>query len=294
MKDRTSGIIAIDKPAGRSSAFVARLIGRKVGAKKVGHLGTLDPFATGVLPVALNDATKLINYVNSKQKTYVFEMVFGEKTDTGDLTGSIIEASDHIPSRDEILDGLPSFIGEIYQIPPSYSAIKIDGKRAYELARKGEKPLIKSRKITIFSIKYIKQSSERSHVIEASVSPGTYIRTLAEDIAISLNSVSYVRSLRRTQDGIFTIENAITIDELEEKNYNMEHVLCELEDILDDIPVVFIDSQNVIDDLRNGRKSVLLDQIDGTFAISSSDGFFAIVECFASVVYLKRVVRQSY
>lgn len=289
-----SGIIVLDKPVGKSSAFITRIVGRRIGAKKIGHLGTLDPFATGVLPIAVNDATKLISLIKPKRKTYVFEIVFGEKTDTADLTGHVIGTSDNIPLEDKILEKLSSFIGEMEQVPSAYSAIKIDGKRAYELARNGLNPDMKPRKITVFHVKYIEQTDTNSHIIEACVSPGTYIRTLAEDIASSLKSVAYVRQLRRTQDGIFTEKSAITIDELEKNNYNIDQSLCRLEDILDDIPVVFTDSQSVIDDLRNGRATALQSQDDGFIAVSSTSGFFAIVECKASLAIPKRIVRQCY
>ncbi len=289
-----SGVIILDKPINKSSAFITRIIGRRIGAKKIGHLGTLDPFATGVLPIAINDATKLISFINSKRKTYVFEIVFGTKTDTADLTGQVIETRDSIPRKDQVLETLPNFIGEIEQIPSAYSAIKIGGKKAYELARKGIKPDIKSRKITIFHIKYLERTNTNSHVIEACVSSGTYIRTLAEDIAFSLNTVAYVRQLRRTQDGVFQENCAITIDELEKNNYNINQFLCRLEDTLDDIPVIFVESQSIIDDLRNGRATTLKTHASGITAVSSSDGFFAIVECKKGFAIPKRIVRQCY
>lgn len=289
-----SGILILDKPVGKSSAFIARLIGKKIGAKKVGHLGTLDPFATGVLPIAINDATKLIKYIKAKQKTYVFEMVFGQKTNTSDVTGQIIETSDNIPNQQKIANHLRNFVGETEQIPSSFSAIKIQGQKACELARKGEIPNIKKRKITVFSLKYLEQTTENSHIIEASVSPGTYIRTLAEDIASSLNSAAYVKTLKRTQDGIFSLRNAITMDELEKNNYNINHVLCQLEDVLDDIPVIFISSQKIVEDLRNGRTAIIPTHPDGLVAVASTDGFFAIVELNDSVAHPRRIIRQCY
>ena len=140
-----NGIIVIDKPEGKSSAFVDFVVKKQLRAEKVGHIGTLDPFATGVLAIAINGGTKSIPYIKTKSKTYEFEINFGKRTDTSDKTGKIVEISERIPTDAEIKTVLPQFIGEISQVPSIFSAIKIDGKRAYELARKGEMPEMKSR-----------------------------------------------------------------------------------------------------------------------------------------------------
>ncbi|MDR2074968.1 MAG: tRNA pseudouridine(55) synthase TruB [Holosporales bacterium] len=230
------GIIILDKPVGKSSAFITRIIGRKVGAKKVGHLGTLDPFATGVLPIAFNSATKLIPYIKSEQKTYIFEVFFGEKRETGDITGNIIETSDFCPSKEEILSVLQYFTGNILQIPHRFSAVKINGKKAYEIARTGGQPNLKERPITIFSLNLLNQASVNSYVFEATVSPGTYIRTLAEDIANKLGSVAYVKNLRRIQDGQFSIHKAVTMELLENLSFCIDDILQTPEFVLENSP----------------------------------------------------------
>ncbi len=288
-----SGIIILDKPKDKSSAFIARLIGKKIGAKKVGHLGTLDPFATGVLPIAINEATKLIPYINSRQKTYEFEIVFGEKKNTADITGETIQTSQIIPTYDDILKIIPLFIGQIKQIPHIYSAIRINGRKSYEIVRRGGTPQIPAREVTIFSLEILGQTSDKSCVFRASVSPGTYIRTLAEDIADKLQTKAYVKMLRRISDGIFHIKNAITIDELEKNYYNVENVICGLEEVLDDIPVIFIDSHEV-NVLKNGQSLPAIEGEDGIVAVSSSDGFFAIVEIRDGIMSPKRIIRFIY
>jgi tRNA pseudouridine55 synthase len=226
------GIIILDKPVGKSSAFITRLIGRKVGAKRAGHLGTLDPFATGVLPIAFNSATKLISYIKSEQKTYIFEVFFGEKRETGDITGKVIETSDFCPSEREILSVLQYFRGQLLQIPHRFSAVKINGKKAYEIARMGGNPSLKERPITIFSLSLLDQTLINSYVFEATVSPGTYIRTLAEDIANRLDSVAYVKNLRRVQDGQFSISEAVTMEFLENRSFCVDDILQTPESLL--------------------------------------------------------------
>ncbi|MDR1488655.1 MAG: tRNA pseudouridine(55) synthase TruB [Holosporales bacterium] len=288
-----AGIIILDKPAGKSSAFVARIVGKIVGAKKVGHLGTLDPFATGVLPVAINGATKIIQYITPKQKTYVFEIVFGEKRNTGDVTGNVIEISKNIPSSSNIESVLPLFMGEIKQTPHIFSAIKTNGKKAYEIARKGGIPKIKQRNVSIFSIKILKYSP---CILEASVSPGTYIRSLTEDIAKMLGTVAYVKTLRRVSDGKFSLEKAVTLDKLEMNRYNLDEVddmLWNLEDILDDIPVVLIGEHNVAY-LLDGKPVVVGNSLDSEVVVllSQDSGFLAIAEIKNFTAYPKRIIRK--
>ena len=137
MQSRLDGILIIDKPEGKSSAFIDFIVKKVLGIKKVGHIGTLDPFATGVLAIALNNGTKTIPYIKAERKTYEFEIAFGKKTNTGDKTGEIVEISNNVPTTSEIESLLPQFVGEILQTPSIFSAIKVGGKRAYELARKG-------------------------------------------------------------------------------------------------------------------------------------------------------------
>ena len=285
--DSLDGILIIDKPEGKSSAFIDFIVRKILGVKKVGHIGTLDPFATGVLTVALNGGTKTIPYIKTERKIYEFEIVFGKRTNTSDKTGETIEISDKIPTISEIESVIPKFIGEIYQTPSIFSAIKVGGKRAYELARKGENPTIEPRKVNIFSLEMIGENKFR-----AEVSPGTYIRTLTEDIAKDLGTVGHTLSLRRIKDGKFSIENSISLDELEEKRNNIGSVLIPLENVLDDIPVILISCQDAQDLLLGRQISTDFVGENGKYLASSEYGFLEIVDFSDGIISPKKLLRS--
>lgn len=293
MNNDINGILIINKPEGKSSGYVDLVCKKILGTKKIGHIGTLDPFATGVLPIAINNGTKTIPYIKTKSKTYEFEIKFGEKTNTADKTGEIIDTTQNIPNQKDIKNIIPEFIGEIEQKPHIFSAIKINGKRSFELARKGEIPQIASRKVTIFDLKLLDQTSKDVFKFEASVSPGTFIRSLTEDLAESLKSLGYTYSLRRIQDGRFLLKDAITLDELREKRDNINDVLIPLENVLDDIPVISLTCQNVLD-LAFGR-SIEIDFLkeNGKYLASNIETqFLAIVELVDGVIYPKRILQN--
>jgi tRNA pseudouridine55 synthase len=284
------GIIVLDKPVDKSSAFVTRIIGRKIGAKKIGHLGTLDPFATGVLPIAIDEATKLIPYIKSEQKTYVFEIVFGEKRDTGDVTGKIIETSDFIPKREEILETLPCFSGKLAQIPHIFSAVKINGKKAYKIARSGKIPDIPPREITIFSLRLLEQTSDGSYVFETTVSPGTYIRTLTEDMASRLNSLAYVKNLRRIMDGQFNINDAVTMETLEDKNFRLDNIIKTPKNVLEgNMPLVKV-SRLEAETLIHGKSTHISWDKNEIIAVCSDTEFLSIVNVINGIASVKRVI----
>lgn len=182
---------------------------------KTGHTGTLDPMATGVLPICLGKATKLADYVQAEKKTYRTEMRLGQTSDTGDIWGNIRDVSDKIPQKEEIINAVNSFLGEISQIPPMYSAIKINGKRLYELARQGKTAERKPRLITIYSISDIAFKDEKTLSFTVVCSKGTYIRTLVTDIGKKLGTGAVMTALERTQTGGFTKETVVTISELQ-------------------------------------------------------------------------------
>lgn len=293
MKDDIDGILVINKSEGKSSGYVDLVCKKIFGTKKIGHIGTLDPFATGVLPIAINNGTKAIPYITPKSKIYEFEIKFGEKTNTADKTGSIIEKTSNIPTLKDINNIIPKFIGEIYQKPHIFSAVKVNGKRSFELARKGKIPEIVARKVTIFDLKLLSQASNEIFKFEANVSRGTFIRSLTEDIAKSLGTLGYTLSLNRTQDGNFLLKNAITLDKLSEKRDNINDILIPLEDVLDDIPVIFLTCQDV-SNLTFGR-SIRLDisKENGRYlAINHELKFLAIVELTDGVIYPKRLLRN--
>ena len=201
----------IDKPKGISSAGVVGRLKFLLHPQKIGHAGTLDPLATGVLPIALGKATRLIPFVMDDTKTYEFDVKWGVETDTDDLAGVEIAFSDKRPKKEEILKILPQFRGEILQTPSPYSAIKIAGKRAYDLARLGEQVNMPARKITVYNLELIKNTRAGASFV-AKVSKGTYIRTLAHDIAHALGTVGVVARLHRVQDGPFKIENSVSLE----------------------------------------------------------------------------------
>jgi tRNA pseudouridine55 synthase len=238
------GWIILDKPVGLGSTqavgAVKRIL-RDAGEPKtkVGHGGTLDPLASGVLPIALGEATKLCGRLLDATKGYDFTIRFGEETDTLDAEGEIVETSDVRPAPEQTEAVLSSFTGAIDQVPPAYSALKIGGKAAYERARRGEDVDLKPRSVTIFDLRMLEGSGENA-TLAATVSKGTYIRSLARDIAQALGTVGHVSYLRRTRAGPFALESAISLDFLEEaaKARALTRTVLPLTAALDDIPAL--------------------------------------------------------
>ncbi len=210
------GIIIVDKEQGKTSFDEIRKIRKEYNIKKVGHSGTLDPMATGVLTILVGEATKLSDYLMNHDKEYIATLTLGEKRDTGDSEGSVIDKKE-IPdlNKEKVLEVLNSFIGKSKQIPPLYSAIKVNGKKLYEYARKGESVEIKPREITIFDINLININNNQI-IFSVHCSKGTYIRTLCEDIAKKLGTVGYMSSLRRTRVGNFSLDDVGKIISIEE------------------------------------------------------------------------------
>lgn len=215
---KNSGFINILKPTGMTSADVVFAVKKKLKIKKIGHLGTLDPAATGVLPIAIGKACKFFDYFLNKDKVYVARVKFGIETDTLDSYGNITQKSNKIISKEEILNVIPNFLGKINQIPPKYSAIKINGKRACDLARENVDFEIKPKQIEIFDITLLQQCGENEFLFRVHCSAGTYIRTLFSDMAYALNSMSTTTAILREKSGRFGIETAIIIDELDENS----------------------------------------------------------------------------
>ena len=224
-----TGFVNIIKPTGMGSTDVVSKVKRILGTKKVGHLGTLDSPATGVLPIAIGKATKFFDYFLSKDKEYFALVEFGIKTDTLDSFGEIVgKREDNITA--EMINGvLPKFIGEISQIPPKYSAIKINGKRASDLARENIDFEIKPRKITIFDVRLMQNPGQNNFIFKVHCSAGTYIRTLFSDIAESLGTISTTPVIIRTKSGLFTTKNAITLEELEKNKQilSISDIFCD-------------------------------------------------------------------
>lgn len=292
--ENINGILVIDKPEGKSSGYIDFICKKILKTKKVGHIGTLDPFATGVLAIAINNGTKTIPYIKTERKIYEFEIKFGERTNTSDKTGEIIETSSKIPTKDEIKNIIPRFIGEISQKPSIFSAIKVNGRRAYELARKGENPDIKQRTITIFNLELIEEIPKPPiYKFRAEVSPGTYIRTLTEDIAKSLGTLGHTLSLRRIRDGKFSIDSAISLDALREKQDNIDSVLVSLENVLDDIPVILISCQDAENLLFGRCITTDFSGENGEYLASAKDGFLEIVDFSNGIISPKKLLRSN-
>ncbi len=223
-----NGILLIDKPKGWTSfdvvAKVRGMVKQSTGQKrpKVGHAGTLDPLATGLLIILVGDYCKKAQEYSKLDKTYEVQLKLGETSTTDDAEGEITKISDKIPSKDEVLAAIDSFVGDIEQIPPIYSAIKIDGKRAYKLAREGEQPEMKPRPVTIHSISHFEYDYPFVE-FTTEVSSGTYIRSLARDIGEKLRSGAYMTNLRRTTVGNFDIKSAYQISAIDSKQ--LVHIL---------------------------------------------------------------------
>ncbi len=238
------GIIVINKEKGYTSHDVVAKLKKKLNISKVGHTGTLDPNATGVLPILIGKGTKFSKYLINHDKIYEAQIELGKKTDTADIEGKIIEEKsvDTEYIKQNLTKVLEDFIGKQEQIPPMYSAIKKNGKKLYEYARKGEKVEVEPRKIEIYKIELINYKENNIKFI-VSCSKGTYIRSLCEDIAEKLNTVGYMKNLKRLQVGEFNIDCAIKIDEVNIENY--DKYLYTLEDILKETPILNLSSKKL-------------------------------------------------
>lgn len=271
-----NGIIIIDKPEGRTSHDIVYEVRRLTGIKKVGHTGTLDPMATGVLPVCVGNATKAADMLTLSDKTYIAELVLGKTTDTQDAEGNILTECEVNCTEAEIREAVGSFKGEIEQIPPMYSAVKQNGKKLYELARKGIEVERKSRKVTIHSIEILEING--THVkIEVSCSKGTYIRTLCEDIGKKLNTGAYMNTLRRTKTGCFSINKSHTLEEIEREG--IEKFLLPVDKMFMEYPFIVLNEKQV-KSVVNGVRMTYTRGVEGqTYRVyDEKDRFLCISE----------------
>lgn len=280
-KQNIHGFLNLYKEPGISSNQLLGKVKKILHPKKVGHGGTLDVMAEGVLPVAFGEATKVLQFLLDGDKEYEFELTWGFETDTLDLEGEQTTTNDFIPTEQQIKDKLASFIGYIEQIPPVYSALKFNGKNAYELARSGQEVDMskKKRTIKVYNFELLSHKDNKTF-LRASVSKGTYIRTLGVDLARSLNSCATISKLIRTKSKKFDKNSAICIkklDELAKNTHNKQDLLLNVDMVLDDIPV-FIASSRQASDLRNGQIKFVLNDI-GLHRIYNEDGvLLSIVE----------------
>jgi len=277
------GWIIIDKPVGISAAGAVNTVRRTLNAAKAGHAGTLDPLATGVLPIALGEATKTITYLVDAEKGYRFTARWGRATATDDAEGEIVEESALRPDKAAVEAVLPSFTGTISQVPPVFSAIKVEGRRAYAIARGGgETPVLEARPVRIDAISLIRLIDRDHAEFLVTCGKGTYMRALARDIARALGTVGHVASLRRTRVGPFTEEQAISLEDFAALGHSAAasgHLL-EVETVLDDIPALALTTSEA-DRLRRGQpvpvirtanRERIRDLADGTILCAVQDG----------------------
>ena len=230
-----NGIILIDKPKEYTSHDVVALI-KKISKEKVGHTGTLDPNATGVLPLLVGKATGISKYLINHNKIYIATLKLGTKTDTADSEGNIIEQKDVTELYEEkVVNALNQMIGKQKQVPPIYSAIKVNGKKLYEYARQGKQVEVKAREIEIFQMKLLEINSEENEIqFEISCSKGTYIRTVCEKVAENLNTVGYMKELRRIEVGNFNIKDTIKIEDIKNNENLLEENVISIEEFFKD------------------------------------------------------------
>jgi tRNA pseudouridine55 synthase len=257
--DPVSGWVCLDKPLDLTSTDAVGRVRRLFNAQKGGHAGTLDPLASGILPIALGEATKTVPFLMEADKVYRFTIAWGATTASYDREGAVVAQSDVRPSRAAVEEALTAFVGEIAQVPPAYSAIKVDGQRAYDLAREGVALDLAPRTVTIHSATVVDRPDDDHIEIEIACGKGTYVRALARDLASALNACGHVSALRRRQVGAFSEARAIGLDKLADLVHRGagSEALLPVETALDDIPVLAVTDEDAFR-LKQGRPIVLV------------------------------------
>ena len=287
------GFIILDKESGMFSRTAGHRIAKIFGEKKFGHIGTLDPMASGVLPIAIGNATKMIPFIeetNENKKEYLFGLHFGIETDSLDITGNKTAESNIVPNEDEIKSVISKLTGEIDQIPPMFSAVHINGKRAYELARRGENVDIEPRKITIYELEYIGKN-DKEHNFRVVCSRGTYVRSLVRDIAKLCGTVATTTYIRRTLTNGFDIKNAIKLDFLENLVNNgcaVDKYLLAPDCALGDIPVINLDDKDI--ELYKNGGFIKTAEKDGMYRVYSNKTFIGIGRITNQTLKPKRTI----
>ena len=284
-----NGWLVIDKPSGMTSTQVVSAVRRSIGAAKAGHGGTLDPLATGLLPVALGEATKTVSYVMDGRKRYRFTVRWGEARSTDDAEGEVVAVSDRRPDAAAIHAALPAFIGLIDQVPPDFSAIKVAGARAYDLAREGETVALASRKAQIDSFELVEQTDADHAVFEVTSGKGVYMRSLARDLARALGTVGHIAQLRRTSVGPFREAHAISLETLASLGHSAaasEHLMA-VSTALDDIPALALTADEA-NRLRCGQPVGLLRRSDLERIGNLESGAVVCATCSGRPVALAR------
>ncbi len=276
-KVNSFGFINVDKPSGIVSSTVVNKIKWLSGAP-CGHMGTLDPLASGVLPVGVGNATRLFDYFLEKEKEYIAEFTFGVESDTLDSTGKLV-ASGRIPKESEIAEILPTFFGDIMQMPPKYSAKNVNGRRGYDLARAGIEFELQPKKVHIYGMELLGKVEQKEDTFRVLIrcGGGTYIRSIARDIAEKLGTKAVMSALRRTQSGIFTLQNAVpfSVLEAEPSIEELEKLLIHTESVLpfERLSLTEKESEKIFNGL-----SVCVDTADGLYKLYKNDSFYGIAE----------------
>lgn len=272
-----NGVIVIDKPCGKTSHDVVGIMRRLFKTRRVGHTGTLDPMATGVLPICIGNATKAADMLTLSDKGYTAVFKLGTRTDTLDIEGEVIEEKEVNVTQEQIREVIESFKGEIFQTPPMYSAIKVDGKKLYELAREGKEIEREKRKVNIYNIN-IYEISIPYVKIEVSCSKGTYIRSLCDDIGTALGCGAVMTELRRTKTASFGIENAYTIEQLE-KEENLYGLLMPVDKLFSDLPEIRLNEKQEKSIINGVRMTWRSGKENQSYRIYGADGRFLCVSC---------------
>jgi tRNA pseudouridine55 synthase len=290
-----NGWVVLDKQPNITSTQAVAAVRRIFKAKKAGHAGTLDPLASGILPIALGEATKTVPYVQDGRKVYRFSVRFGIETDTDDAEGKATAHSDQRPSRDEIAALLPAFTGLIMQIPPQFSALKVDGERAYDLARDGEKVELAPREVEIDSFTLVAMADADHAEFEVECSKGTYVRSLARDIGRELGCLGHVSALRRTVVGAFTERDTVDLVQLEQASADPSALHALLKPVaagLESLPSVNVsepDAQRLVQGqsvFLRGRDAPIF---EGEVAVSVSGALVALAEMEAGSLHPRRI-----
>ena len=267
-----NGIIIIDKPAGWTSMDVCAKLRGILKTKKIGHAGTLDPMATGVLPVFVGQATRAVSFAEGGEKEYVAGLRLGRTTNTQDTEGETLTQSPVAVGREELEAVLPRFTGEISQIPPMFSAIKINGQKLYDLARQGKEVERKARAVTVFALEVVEQVSETDYILRIRCSKGTYVRTLCHDIGQALGCGGCMFSLRRTMAAGFTLDESVTLEQMQEGG---EALLRPTDSLFRDRPDYRLKTEKQEERCRNGNPFFIQESLpEGEYRIYGREGAF--------------------
>ncbi len=274
-----NGILVVDKPAGFTSFDVVAKLRGICRTKKIGHSGTLDPMATGVLPVFIGQAAKAVDLQICQDKCYDAEICFGLATDTGDITGEVLQRGESVVQEQRLKEALASFTGECEQVPPMYSAVKVQGKPLYRYAREGKTVQRKARKVQFYSLQLLEQTQQARWRVAVHCSKGTYIRVLAEELGTALGTVATLSALRRTAAGVFAQQQAIGFDEIQaaKDSGSLETLLLPVESVFKSLPSIQVEPQQAMR-LVNGAVVYGVRNAPGTYKVYEQAHFLGLAE----------------